>query len=255
MNTLSKNIGTFNSVINSNSGNRTRGGSMWSWFVWIVVIGIIASVIALGVIYRDTIKSWFQPAEQQPSPPAEKDASHVTPNGISSATAASASDIIEKVLPSMGNSEVFNVSSNKYTYYDAEPLCRALGAELATYEKVKEAWEKGADWCNYGWVKGQMAVFPTQKSTYEKLQHGPPEQSMTCGKPGVNGGFFDNPELRFGVNCYGPKPPKSQHDDTSMSAGIPLSPDALEVDKKVAQFKAETGSIGLLPFNSNTWSN
>jgi hypothetical protein len=82
----------------------------------------------------------------------------------------SSSQIAEKILPSGGASpEVFSVSKNNFTYYDAEPLCKALGAELATYDQVKQAWERGADWCNYGWVKGQNAIFPTQKDTWEKL--------------------------------------------------------------------------------------
>jgi hypothetical protein len=87
---------------------------------------------------------------------------------------------------STGASQVFNVSSNKYTYYDAEPLCKALGAELATYDQVKDAWSKGADWCNYGWIKGQMAVYPTSDDSFNKLQKGPAEQHLACGRPGVN---------------------------------------------------------------------
>ena len=34
----------------------------------------------------------------------------------------------------------------------------AFDAELASYDQVKDAWQKGADWCNYGWVKGQAAA-------------------------------------------------------------------------------------------------
>jgi hypothetical protein len=160
---------------------------------------------------------------------------------------------VEKVLPG-GGSEVFSVSSNRYTYYDAEPLCKALGAELATYDQVKDAWNKGADWCNYGWVKGQMAVYPTQKETWEKLQSGPEEQRMACGNPGLNGGFFDNPELRYGVNCYGSKPSQSKHDATQVAKGTPLSPGALEFDKKVSMYRSQADNIGVLPFNNNKWS-
>lgn len=159
--------------------------------------------------------------------------------------------VLEKILP--GGSDVFNVSSNKYTYYDAEPLCKALGAELATFDQVKEAWNKGADWCNYGWVKGQLAVYPTGDETYKKLQAGPEEQRMACGVPGVNGGFFDNPEMRFGVTCVGKKPPQSKHDADVAAKGAPLSPDAFAFDKKVNQFKSEADQIGILPFNGNTW--
>lgn len=162
--------------------------------------------------------------------------------------------VVEKVLPPGGSPQVFNVSKNKFTYYDAEPLCRALGAELATYEQVKDAWERGADWCNYGWVKGQMAVFPTSEETYAKAQSGPEEQRMSCGVAGVNGGYFDNPEMRFGVNCYGTKPPQSKHDQSVLAKGAPLSPGALEFDKKVNRFKSESDHIGILPFNTNKWA-
>ena len=167
------------------------------------------------------------------------------------------SSLAEKVLPQGGSGpEVFNVSKNSFTYYDAEPLCKALGAELATYEQVKQAWDRGADWCNYGWVKGQNAVYPTSQSTWQKLQSGPEEQRMACGKPGVNGGYFDNPELRFGVNCYGPKPAQSKHDEEAVAkrTGVPLTPSGIEFDKKVNKFRGESDSIGVLPFNDGKWS-
>ena len=40
--------------------------------------------------------------------------------------------------------------------------------------------------------EGQTAYYPTQKCTWDK---------KTCGKPGINGGFFSNPYLKFGANC------------------------------------------------------
>jgi hypothetical protein len=167
------------------------------------------------------------------------------------------SSLAEKILPQGGaGPEVFNISKNTFTYYDAEPLCKALGAELATYEQVKNAWDRGADWCNYGWVKGQNAVYPTSQQTWEKLQSGPEEQRMACGKPGINGGFFDNPELRFGVNCYGSKPGQSKHDEEAVAkrTGVPLTPSGIEFDKKVSKFRGESDSIGVLPFNEQKWS-
>jgi hypothetical protein len=162
--------------------------------------------------------------------------------------------MVEKVLP--GNQQVFNISKNSYTYYDAEPLCKALGAELATYEQVKEAYAKGADWCNYGWVKGQMAVYPTQTNTWEQLQQGPEDQRDACGRPGVNGGHFDNPELQFGVSCYGIKPQQSNHDATEITSGqgAPLSPSGLEFEKKVNKYRGEANHIAILPFNKSSWS-
>lgn len=162
--------------------------------------------------------------------------------------------IINKILP-FGTKEVFNVSNNEYNYYDAEPLCEALGAELASYDQVKDAWQNGADWCNYGWVKGQVAVFPTQKETWEKVQSGPDDERNACGRPGVNGGYFDNPEMRFGVNCYGVKPEQSANDEKvlMMNGSIPKTAAALKVDQKVEELKAQLDTIGVLPFNNDKW--
>jgi hypothetical protein len=159
------------------------------------------------------------------------------------------SSALNNMLP--GKKEVFNIADNKYTYSDAEPLCKAFGAELATYDQVKEAWNSGADWCNYGWVKGQSAVYPTQKATYDKLQAGPEEERMACGVAGVNGGYFDNPELRFGVNCYGQRP--SQNDTSvrhMMQRAANKTQGGLEYDRKVQNYKTQMDQIPVNPFTS-----
>ena len=149
-----------------------------------------------------------------------------------------------------GAKQVFNVSRNLYTFADAEPLCRAFGAELATYDQVKEAYEKGADWCNYGWVKGQLAVYPTQQSTYDKLQHGPESERMSCGLPGVNGGYFPNAEQRFGVNCYGPRPAESALDEREQMQAKSNT----AFDREVNHFKAQLDSIAVNPWSAGQWS-
>jgi Extracellular link domain len=152
--------------------------------------------------------------------------------------------------------QVFNVSRNLYTYEEAAPLCKAMGAELATYEQVQVAQKHGADWCNYGWVKGQMAVYPTQEATWNKLQQGPAEYRGACGKPGVNGGIFDNPDLRFGVNCFGPRPQKKDTDEllTDTDMGMPPTAEQIEFDKKVQQFRDQLGNITVLPWSRSNWS-
>jgi len=152
--------------------------------------------------------------------------------------------------------EVFNVNRNLYTYEEAAPLCKAMGAELATYEQVTQAQKKGADWCNYGWTKGQMAVFPTSRKTWTKLQRGPPEHRNSCGKPGVNGGFFDNPELRFGVNCFGERPIKKDSDEllNDSDLGTPPTAEQIEFDKKVDKFREQLGNVSVLPWNRKKWS-
>lgn len=150
-----------------------------------------------------------------------------------------------------GGKQVFNINRNVYTFSEAEPLCRAFGAELATYDQVKEAYEAGADWCNYGWVKGQMSVYPTQTSTYEKLQHGPEEDRLSCGMPGVNGGYFPNADQRFGVNCYGSRPAESALDERVQME----EKSHIAYDREVNSFKAELDSIAVNPWNSKQWSN
>ena len=151
--------------------------------------------------------------------------------------------------------EVFNVSRNIYTYTDAAAVCQALGADLATYEQVQEAYTNGADWCNYGWTKGQLAVYPTQKETWEKLQKGPAEYRGACGRPGVNGGFFDNPELRFGVNCFGIKPPRNATDELLESqVTLPPTPSEIEFEKKVQKYREQLNTITVLPFHKGQWT-
>lgn len=221
----------------------------------IVSLGILIVLFIIVVMFRQQIatgmelawikiKQFFgfdKPAVQAP-PPEFVPESQFFQQGA-----------VENVLP--GRKEVFNVAQNKYTYTDAEPLCKAFGAELATYDQVKDAWQKGADWCNYGWVKGQAAVFPTQESTFNNLQAGPEDQRMACGVPGVNGGYFDNPEMRFGVNCYGAKPSENEADAREiMAQNGDLTPQALQFDRKVLNYKSEMGQIPVNPFKAGTWS-
>ena len=203
----------------------------------------------------DSMNIWFTGTGSPPSePPPAPIIPPSPPQHDNESGATGVERVVERILPPA--KEVFTVSKNDYSFYDAAPLCKALGAELATYEEVKNAWQNGADWCNYGWVKGQMAVYPTQKGTYEELQQGPEDQRAACGKPGLNGGYFDNPELRFGVTCTGKRPSQSSHDATSVTSGStkPLTASGLEFEKKVQQFRAESDSMGILPFNKEKWS-
>jgi hypothetical protein len=173
--------------------------------------------------------------------------------GLPGASNSSFLPSLGSLLPTKG--EVFNVSRNIYTYSDASAVCSAFDAELATYEQVKEAYEKGAEWCNYGWTKGQMAVYPTQKETYEKLQKGPAEYRTACGQPGVNGGYFDNPDLRYGVNCFGHRPAQNATDELQNS-GVDLPPttEMIEYDKRVQKFREQLGTTTVLPFRKGQWT-
>jgi len=221
--------------------------------IFLVLLIVFATLM---IVYRTQVEEVWKSATESingyfnPPAPAPPPVTEPTPEPAGLPTEEDG--VMAKLLPS-GGQEVFSIAANRFTYGDAEPLCKALGAELATYDQVKEAWGKGADWCNYGWVKGQMAVYPTQKETWDKVQAGPEEQRASCGNPGMNGGFFDNPDMRFGVTCYGQKPAQSKHDEQIASKGAPRSPGVMEFDKKVSKFRSEADHIGLLPFNGGKW--
>ena len=149
-----------------------------------------------------------------------------------------------------GASQVFNVSDNIFAYDDAEAVCKAYGADLATYDQVVEAYKQGANWCNYGWTKGQMALFPVQKSFWEKVQENEPERQGDCGVPGINGGYFENKHQQFGVNCYGAK--RAPRTDESMKKAY-MSDKERALQEKIFNFKRQLGTFKLTPFNEEKW--
>jgi hypothetical protein len=151
--------------------------------------------------------------------------------------------------------QVFNVSQNTYVYDDAKAVCSAYGARLATYKEVEDSYEDGGEWCNYGWSKDQLALFPTQQKTYDELQKIKGHEN-DCGRPGVNGGFIANPNLRFGVNCYGKKPQMTQAEEELM-ATQPIYPQTVEdiaLEDRVKYWKDKLDTIMISPFNHDTWS-
>lgn len=153
--------------------------------------------------------------------------------------------------------EVFNISNNLYTYYDAPAVCSVYGARLATYDEVEKAYNRGGEWCTYGWSDGQMALFPTQKSTWSELQ-GSKLTKNACGRPGVNGGYMENPLLLFGVNCYGKKPDPTSKEQSNMEANkeitVPKSPEDVIIDTKTQVWKDNPDKFLVLnSFNRKDW--
>ena len=149
--------------------------------------------------------------------------------------------------------EVFHIDNQNYTYHQAKCKCNAYNAKLATKNQVIRAYNQGAHWCNYGWTEGQQAFYPVQKCEWDKLnkynKHHKHKHSK-CGKPGINGGYFANPELKFGANCYGVRP--------KGSVAIPKKP---KCDRKPfceregnhrASRKLDSDEIS--PFNKKQWS-
>ena len=154
--------------------------------------------------------------------------------------------------------EVFNISNNKYNYNDAQAICKAFDARLATYDEVETAYNNGAEWCNYGWSADQMAFFPTQKKTWQELQHSEKHKN-SCGRPGVNGGFFANPYIKFGVNCFGVKPDPKHSELAAMETRklrpYPRTEEEKKLDETVAYWKEQIhGNVAVSGFNREDWS-
>jgi hypothetical protein len=151
--------------------------------------------------------------------------------------------------------EVFNIPENTYGYEDAKAVCKAYGARLATYSEVENAYNKGGEWCNYGWSEDQMALFPTQKKTWDKLQTIEGHEN-DCGRPGVNGGYMANPHVKFGVNCYGHKPRMTPEEEELM-ATQPIYPKTMKdivMEKRVEYWKDKLPEVIVSPFNHTSWS-
>ena len=191
-------------------------------------------------------------------------------NSISKPTPAPPSD--EVAVPTstcpgqtpVPEGEVFNIRNNLYTYDEAREVCSMYGAKLATYDQVEDAYNKGGEWCNYGWSEGQMALFPTQKSTWDALQKGVKPCSKNnpnggCGRPGINGGIIKNPKVRFGINCYGKKPAPSESDKALMKTSVemkrPESKEDADLKAKMKVWKENADKFLLVnSFNKTKWS-
>ena len=155
--------------------------------------------------------------------------------------------------------EVFNVSKNVYTYDDSHAVCSAMGARLATYDEVEKSYQDGGEWCNYGWSENQMILFPTQKKTWDKLQKVDGHHN-DCGRPGINGGYIENPNARFGVNCFGKKPVATADDLTRLKAvSVDAEFDSLTRDPideaKIKYWKDHSDTfLQVNSFNRSKWS-
>lgn len=151
--------------------------------------------------------------------------------------------------------QVFHIPENTYTYDDAKALCNAYGARLANYDEVEKAYNKGGEWCSYGWSDDQLILYPTQKKTYDRLKHIKGHEN-DCGRPGINGGFIGNPNAKFGVNCYGYKPEITSEERNQMNniRAIPITQREKELEKKVAEYRKDLPNIMIAPFNNKRWS-
>jgi len=221
------------------------------WLLFMLILAYMLFKIAFDVSIFDDFEKIFEiPDTTVPETvPEEETKEIVTPNDSSENTAP---------VDDGPKKEVFNFSNNKYNYEDAQAICKAYGADLATYDQIEESYNNGGEWCNYGWSANQMAYFPTQKETWNKLQS-TNKHKNACGRPGINGGYMANPNIKFGVNCYGVKPEAKQCNLDKLSTSgphIPKTEEEKKMDEKVQYWK-ENGDqcLNMNSFNYNKWSN
>ena len=136
---------------------------------------------------------------------------------------------------------------NKFTYEQANAVCAAYGARLATFLEVQDAYNNGANWTNYGWSQDGMALFPIQYDIWNKYYK---KDNVMKVRPGINGGYF-NKNMKFGVNCYGVKPePKNGE----LVKELVQNDSDIALQAKIAEFQKNINNISIAPFNANQWS-
>ena len=164
----------------------------------------------------------------------------------------------KETTPKSGNflqkKEVYHIANQQYSYDQSKCKCASYGGRLATKDEVTNAYNSGANWCSYGWTEGQKAYYPVQQCYYDSIMEEDDfleNSDKYCGKPGLNGGYFSNPQLKFGVNCYGVKPKGSV-----IKQKTPYCPpqDFCKMSKNSsASQKLSTDEIA--PFNDTKWNN
>jgi len=210
--------------------------------IFIILLLINGIQYYFGVDIVTKIKEWFHKKTDE-----DKDIKKDDQTG--------GKKIFPRVKKPVIKEEVYNIPGNYFNYDDAKTLCQAQGARLATYSEVEDAYNSGAEWCNYGWSEGQMALFPTQQTTYDGLQKIKGHEN-DCGRPGVNGGYMANPEIQYGVNCYGYKPKMTKEEEELMNTSTPYpkTEKDLEMERRVNYWKTKLDEILVSPFNYTSWS-
>ena len=195
--------------------------------LWATIFLILVVLLFYDIIDIDTLLPYEAPKKDEPIPQPSND----------------------KLLGQTIGSEVFHISDQRFTYDEARAVCAAYDSELSTLEQIMDAFAEGAEWCSYGWSAGGMALYPTQKDTWQILQNEvDPGRRTRCGRPGVNGGYFD-PSNKFGVNCFGFQP----KGNFKPPAPVPGA-DTKKFNEMVKRFKNMMKAFTMDPYSRQEWS-
>ena len=199
------------------------------WMVFLCflsIAGYIGVQYFLGVDLTATLSSFFSKPEVNVDIVTDEDKEDETQTAESAESA-------DTVQPIQKGPETYHIQG-QFDYSMAKSVCKAYDATLASLTQIKDAYNKGAEWCDYGWSEDGMVLYPTQEESWKLYQK---EKKDKCGIPGINGGYNPRTRQRLGVNCYGVKP----------SGVMPLYPSPVEKPNLPKQ-----GTIS--PFNYKAWS-
>ena len=102
----------------------------------------------------------------------------------------------------------------------------------------------------------RLALFPTNLKLWKKLQKSDNNKNA-CGRPGINGGYIANPDVRFGINCYGNKPLITSLEKNMMDIFIIWSRNQqkeMKFNKLVDHYKNNLRDIIVAPFDKKNWN-
>ena len=206
--------------------------NQYSALEWIVLLcflsitGFFGLQYFLGVDLTATLSSFFSKPSVNVDIVTDKDKTSDTTN-------TDTTNPTNTTNQKKSGPETYHVQG-QFDYSMAKSVCKAYDATLASLTQIKEAYDKGAEWCDYGWSEDGMVLYPTQEDSWKLYQK---EKKDKCGIPGINGGYNPRTRQRLGVNCYGVKP----------SGMMPLYPSPVEKPTLPKQ-----GTIS--PFNYKAWS-
>jgi heme/copper-type cytochrome/quinol oxidase subunit 2 len=239
----------FSSSLNTSSGNLGNGddSSSGSTIMGIIIIAILIVLIIINAFqyfFSISVTAYIQGIF---SPKTTVDI-------VVDQSTYQAEPLPSSIPEIKFKKQVFNIPGNYYDYENANALCKAYGSDLASYDQIEKAYNNGAEWCNYGWSANQLALFPTQKQSYDRLQTIQGHEN-DCGRTGINGGYMANPKIKFGVNCYGYKPKITTEENELMktSSPYPETVQDLALQKRIDFWKNRVDEILVSPFNYNNW--
>ncbi len=86
--------------------------------------------------------------------------------------------------------QVYHIFQNAYTFKEAQEECAKRASTLANPNQLQNAYDAGANWCNWGWSTDGDAYMPNRD----------PKCNKKIGL--VNARQVDK-SMKIGVNCYG----------------------------------------------------